>query len=192
METKSAQPERLRAVTLIFRFPAGLGTLRIHAGCRASSGLFPQPLLISCYSVVVKLVYHRFLAKSTIFRCAVQTVCTKVGQMRQRVWFWRRAFPIGGKWPRPRPRPDEDKALLAAHRRVVASTRPSSVTFGDSFPLRRGSLSYFLPCSRKQSAASSRPLNRVNGKLKVIRQVSRPSTLGLMAWYIPMMASSGR
>ena len=138
METKSAQPERLRAVTLIFRFPAGLGTLRIHAGCRASSGLFPQPLLISCYSVVVKLVYHRFLAKSTIFRCAVQTVCTKVGQMRQRVWFWRRAFPIRGRWPRPRPRPDEGKALLAAHRRVVASTRPSSVTFGDSFPLRGG------------------------------------------------------
>ena len=97
METKSAQPERLRAVTLIFRFPAGLGTLRIRAGCRASSGLFPQPLLISCYSVVVKLVYHRFLAKSTIFRCAVQTVCTKVGQMRQRVWFWRRVFPIGGE-----------------------------------------------------------------------------------------------
>ena len=200
METKSAQPERLRAITLIFRFPAGLGTLRIHAGCRASSGLFPQPLLISCYSVVVKLVYHRFLAKSTIFRCAVQTVCTKVGQMRQRVWFWRRAFLIGGRWPRPRPRPDEGKVLLAAHRRVVASTRPSSVTFGDSFPLRGGSLSHFLPCStpdsglqiRKQSAASSRPLNKVNGKLKVIRQVSRPSTLGLMAWYIPMMASSGR
>ena len=101
METKSAQPERLRAVTLIFRFPAGLGTLRIHAGCRASSGLFPQPLLISCYSVVVKLVYHRFLAKSTIFRCAVQAVCTKAVQMRRRVWFWRRAFPIGGRWPRP-------------------------------------------------------------------------------------------
>ena len=151
VETKSAQPERLRAVTLIFRFPAGLGTLRIHAGCRASSGLFPQPLLISCYSVVVKLVYHRFLAKSTIFRCAVQTVCTKVGQMRQRVWFWRRAFPIGGRWPRPRPRPDEGKALLASHRRVVASTRPSSVTFGDSFPLRGGSLSYFLPCSTPDS-----------------------------------------
>ena len=190
METKSAQPERLRAKTLIFRFPAGLGTLRIHAGCRASSGLFPQPLLISCYSVVVKLLYHRFLfkstiircavqqvctkvghfdvrvwflrlglaarltfcrAKSTLFRCAVQTVCTKVGQMRQRVWFWRRAFPIGGRWPRPRPRPDEGKAFLASHRRVVASTRPSSVTFGDSFPLRGGSLSHFLPCSTPDS-----------------------------------------
>ena len=119
METKSAQPERLRAVTLIFRFPAGLGTLRIHAGCRASSGLFPQPLLISCYSVVVKLVYHRFLAKSTIFRCAVQTVCTKVGQMRQRVWFWRRAFPIGGRWP-SEARSDEGEACAVSRKRDIA------------------------------------------------------------------------
>ena len=162
METKSAQPERLRAKTLIFRFPAGLGTLRIHAGCRASSGLFPQPLLISCYSVVVKSVYHRFLAKSTIFRCAVQTVCTKVGQMRQRVWFWRRAFPIGGRWPRPRLRPDEGKALPLPPidewlrqpgplNGLVPVGQNSSVTFGDSFPLRGGSLSHFLPCSTPDS-----------------------------------------
>ena len=125
METKSAQPERLRAKTLIFRFPAGFGTLRIRAGCRASSGLFPQPLLISCYSVVVKSVYHSFLAKSTIFRCAVQTGCTKAVQMRRRVWFCRtQASPAQGKLS-PQAT-DEGRAPAAARSRVIAGALPSS------------------------------------------------------------------
>ena len=156
VETKSAQPERLRAVTLIFRFPAGLGTLRIQRRLSGFIGPVPSAALDKLLFCCCELVYHRFLAKSTIFRCAVQTVCTKVGQMRQRVWFWRRAFPIGGRWPRPRPRPDEGKALLAAHRRVVASTRPSSVTFGDSFPLRGGKpFSLFSRAARRTAACKS-------------------------------------
>ena len=65
VETKSAQPERLRAVTLIFRFPAGFGTLCFRTGCRASQGLSPQPLLISRYSVVFREIsYHLFVRLS--------------------------------------------------------------------------------------------------------------------------------
>ena len=63
--------------TLIFRFPAGIGTLRSCVGCRASQGLFPQPLLISCYSDVMTIYYHSFPAKSTIRRCTVCQICTK-------------------------------------------------------------------------------------------------------------------
>src|SRR5699024_8136310 len=40
----------LSAITLIFRFPAGFGTLH-DAGCWTSQGLFPPSLLISCYSI---------------------------------------------------------------------------------------------------------------------------------------------
>ena len=97
VETKSAQPERLRAVTLIFRFPAGLGTLRIHAGCRASSGLFPQPLLISCYSVVVMLVYTGFWQSQRYFVVQFRRFAQKWGRCGSRVWFWRRALPHRGK-----------------------------------------------------------------------------------------------
>ena len=52
-KNKSAQsPKALSVCTLISRFPAGFGTLRvIRTGCRASQGLSPQPLLISRYSV---------------------------------------------------------------------------------------------------------------------------------------------
>jgi hypothetical protein len=48
---KAPRAESSERCTLIFRFPAGFGTLRSRAGCRASQGLSPQPLLISRYSV---------------------------------------------------------------------------------------------------------------------------------------------
>ena len=52
-QIKTLRTEVLSVCTLIFRFPAGFGTLCvIHTGCRASQGLSPQPLLISRYSVV--------------------------------------------------------------------------------------------------------------------------------------------
>ena len=51
-QTKTLRTEALSVCTLIFRFPAGFGTLCFRTGCRASQGLSPQPLLISRYSVV--------------------------------------------------------------------------------------------------------------------------------------------
>ena len=49
---KAPRAESSERCTLIFRFPAGFGTLCFRTGCRASQGLSPQPLLISRYSVV--------------------------------------------------------------------------------------------------------------------------------------------
>ncbi len=58
-QIKTLRTEVLSVCTLIFRFPAGFGTLCvIHTGCRASQGLSPQPLLISRYSVVRVVFYH--------------------------------------------------------------------------------------------------------------------------------------
>src|SRR5699024_6505116 len=48
------EPEGAECLTLIFRFPAGFGTLRLRAGCRASQGLSPQPLLISTVFILLQ------------------------------------------------------------------------------------------------------------------------------------------
>src|SRR5699024_11136399 len=48
------EPEGSECLTLIFRFPAGFGTLRTRAGCRASQGLSPQPLLISTVFILLQ------------------------------------------------------------------------------------------------------------------------------------------
>ena len=64
-QTKTLRTEALSVCTLIFRFPAGFGTLCFRTGCRASQGLSPQPLLISRYSVVFREIsYHLFVRLS--------------------------------------------------------------------------------------------------------------------------------
>ena len=68
---KNAQNRSSERCTLIFRFPAGFGTLCSHTGCRASQGLSPQPLLISRYSVcpgnILSLLRRNVKKSRTLF-----------------------------------------------------------------------------------------------------------------------------
>ena len=68
---KNAQNRSSERCTLIFRFPAGFGTLCSRTGCRASQGLSPQPLLISRYSVcpgnILSLLRRNVKKSRTLF-----------------------------------------------------------------------------------------------------------------------------
>ena len=75
---------------------------------------------------------------------------------------------------------------------------PSSSRSGDP-PVRGSAVRHPLPLingdillyTRMVIAASSRPLTKVKGRLKIVRHSRRLSTLGRMALYMPIMASSG-
>ena len=72
MQQKNAPNRSSERCTLIFRFPAGFGTLCSRTGCRASQGLSPQPLLISRYSVcpgnILSLLRRNVKKRCTLFR----------------------------------------------------------------------------------------------------------------------------